>query len=283
MALQADLLGAHALGMRTVVCATGNPPLRGDYPNVDGIWEVDSVGLVELLAGLNQGRDSDGLTLATKTSFHIGARFNPGAPDVTAEVARTRAKLRAGAQFLITRPVYELRWVPADGRGTGRRPGPGAAGARAAAQLRRGGVPGPRGARGNDPRGHAARAGAGRRRRGSRRPGPGGRAWPARPDRWPRGWCCPATAISSRWSACARLCNVGRHQPGCRRRPVGRGPYRDGAWGACRRRGRRPGGFQGGRLQARTARRLWQATKRCLRRLCPNRSLMPLPRCTLGK
>ncbi len=108
MALQADLLGAHALGMRTVVCATGNPPLRGDYPNVDGIWEVDSVGLVELLAGLNQGRDSDGLTLATKTSFHIGARFNPGAPDVAAEVARTRAKLRAGAQFLITRPVYEL-------------------------------------------------------------------------------------------------------------------------------------------------------------------------------
>jgi len=108
MALQADLLGAHALGMRTVVCATGNPPLRGDYPNVDGIWEVDSVGLVELLAGLNQGRDSDGLTLATKTSFHIGARFNPGAPDVAAEVARTRAKLHAGAQFLITRPVYEL-------------------------------------------------------------------------------------------------------------------------------------------------------------------------------
>jgi methionine synthase I (cobalamin-dependent)/5,10-methylenetetrahydrofolate reductase len=108
MALQADLLGAHALGMRTVVCATGNPPLRGDYPNVDGIWEVDSVGLARLLNGLNQGRDSNGLPLATRTSFHIGARFNPGAEDATAEVARTRAKLRAGAQFLITRPVYEL-------------------------------------------------------------------------------------------------------------------------------------------------------------------------------
>ncbi len=108
MALQADLLGAHALGMRTVVCATGNPPLRGDYPNVDGIWEVDSVGLAGLLNGLNQGRDSNGLALATKTSFHIGARFNPGAQDAAAEVARTMAKLRAGAQFLITRPVYEL-------------------------------------------------------------------------------------------------------------------------------------------------------------------------------
>jgi methionine synthase / methylenetetrahydrofolate reductase (NADH) len=108
MALQADLLGAHALGMRTAVCETGNPPLRGDYPNVDGIWEVDSVGLIALLSGLNGGRDSNGLSLATKTSFHIGARFNPGASDVAAELARTRAKLRAGAQFLISRPVYEL-------------------------------------------------------------------------------------------------------------------------------------------------------------------------------
>jgi homocysteine S-methyltransferase len=75
---------------------------------VDGIWEVDSVGLAGLLHGLNQGRDSNGLTLATRTSFHIGARFNPGAANAAAEVARTRAKLRAGAQFLITRPVYEL-------------------------------------------------------------------------------------------------------------------------------------------------------------------------------
>jgi len=108
MALQADLLGAHALGLRAVVCATGNPPLRGDYPNVDGIWEVDSVGLARLLHGLNQGRDSNGLALATKTAFHIGARFNPGAPDAAAEVARTKEKLGAGAQFLITRPVYEL-------------------------------------------------------------------------------------------------------------------------------------------------------------------------------
>jgi methionine synthase / methylenetetrahydrofolate reductase(NADPH) len=107
MTLQADLLGVHAFGMRTVVCETGTPPLRGDYPNADGIWEVDSVGLIELLAGLNAGRDCNGLTLATKTSFHIGARFNPGAEDIAAELARTRAKIAAGAQFLITRPIYE--------------------------------------------------------------------------------------------------------------------------------------------------------------------------------
>jgi methionine synthase / methylenetetrahydrofolate reductase(NADPH) len=108
MSLQADLLGAHALGARTVVCETGNPPLRGDYPNADGIWEVDSVGLIGLLSGLNAGRDCNGLSLATKTSFTIGARCNPGAEDLDDEISRTRAKIAAGAQFLITRPVYEL-------------------------------------------------------------------------------------------------------------------------------------------------------------------------------
>lgn len=108
MTLQADLLGAHALGVRTVVCETGNPPLRGDYPNVDGIWEVDSVGLIELLAGLNQGRDWGGLALATKTSFYIGARFSPSAEHVDAEITRVREKIRAGAQFLVTRPTYDI-------------------------------------------------------------------------------------------------------------------------------------------------------------------------------
>ena len=108
MSLQADLLGAHAFGTRTVVCETGDPPLRGDYPNADGIWEVDSVGLIELLAALNAGQDCNGLSLATKTSFHIGGRCNPGAEDLDAEISRTRAKIAAGAQFLVTRPVHEL-------------------------------------------------------------------------------------------------------------------------------------------------------------------------------
>jgi methionine synthase / methylenetetrahydrofolate reductase(NADPH) len=108
MALQADLLGANALGIRNLVCETGNPPLLGDYPNVDGIWDVDSVGLVELVAGLNKGVDCNGLPLATKTSFYPGARFNPSAAALDAEIARTASKIRAGARFLISRPVYEL-------------------------------------------------------------------------------------------------------------------------------------------------------------------------------
>jgi homocysteine S-methyltransferase len=108
MTLQAELLGAHALGIRNVICTTGSPPVLGDYPAVDGIWEVDSLGLIALLAGLNEGRDSNGLATATQTSFCIGARVNPGAQDPEAEIARAWAKVRAGAHFLVSRPVYEL-------------------------------------------------------------------------------------------------------------------------------------------------------------------------------
>ena len=108
MTLQAELLGAHALGVRCVICTTGSPPVLGDYPAVDGIWEVDSLGLIALLAGLNAGRDSNGLALTTQTSFCVGARVNPGARDPEAEIARARAKIGAGAHFLVSRPVYEL-------------------------------------------------------------------------------------------------------------------------------------------------------------------------------
>ena len=108
MTLQAELLGAHALGIRNVICTTGSPPVLGDYPAVDGIWEVDSLGLIALLSALNAGRDSNGLATATQTSFCVGARVNPGAQDPDAEIARARAKVRAGAHFLVSRPVYEL-------------------------------------------------------------------------------------------------------------------------------------------------------------------------------
>jgi methionine synthase / methylenetetrahydrofolate reductase(NADPH) len=108
MTLQADLLGANALGLRNIVCETGNPPLLADYPNTDGIWDVDSTGLASLVTDLNKGIDCNGLALATSTSLHHGARFNPSAADTAAEIARARAKVRAGAKFLITRPVYEI-------------------------------------------------------------------------------------------------------------------------------------------------------------------------------
>jgi homocysteine S-methyltransferase len=111
MALQADLLGAHALGMRRIVCETGTPPLVGDYPYADGIWDVDSIGLIELLASLNEGIDYYRLPLSTKTTFEIGARINPGSREPGRAAARAREKITAGAHFLITRPVYELAGV----------------------------------------------------------------------------------------------------------------------------------------------------------------------------
>jgi methionine synthase I (cobalamin-dependent)/5,10-methylenetetrahydrofolate reductase len=107
MALQADLLGAHALGLRRIVCETGTPPLVGDYPHVDGIWDVDSVGLIELLSSLNDGIDYYRLQLGSKTDFSIGGRINPGSRDPEREADRALAKISAGAHFLITRPVYE--------------------------------------------------------------------------------------------------------------------------------------------------------------------------------
>jgi methionine synthase / methylenetetrahydrofolate reductase (NADH) len=108
MALQADLLGAYAFGVRHVICRTGTPPLLGDYPNTGGIWDVDSVELIQLLRGLNEGRDRHGIPLAQPTAFVIGARINPSADDVEREVADARRKIEAGVDFLITPPVYDV-------------------------------------------------------------------------------------------------------------------------------------------------------------------------------
>jgi methionine synthase / methylenetetrahydrofolate reductase(NADPH) len=108
MVLQADLLGTYAFGIRHVLCRTGTPPLHGDYPNAAGVWEVDSLGLIEVLRGLNEGRDYNGIPLGRPTAFVIGARVNPAARDFAHEVAGARRKLATGANFLVTPPVYDL-------------------------------------------------------------------------------------------------------------------------------------------------------------------------------
>ena len=108
MALQADLLGAYAFGVRHVLCRTGTPPLLGDYPNTGGIWDVDSVELIGLLRGMNEGRDRHGIPLAEPTAFVIGARINPSAEDPEREVADTRRKIAAGVDFLITPAVFDI-------------------------------------------------------------------------------------------------------------------------------------------------------------------------------
>jgi homocysteine S-methyltransferase len=108
MVLQADLLGTYAFGIRHVLCRTGTPPLHGDYPNAAGVWDVDSLGLIEVLRGLNEGRDYNGIPVGRPTSFVIGARVNPAATDFAHEVAAARQKLAGGAHFLVTPPVYDL-------------------------------------------------------------------------------------------------------------------------------------------------------------------------------
>ncbi|MEJ2867091.1 homocysteine S-methyltransferase family protein [Actinomycetospora sp. OC33-EN08] len=107
MALQADLLGLDALGVHTVVCETGNPPVHADRPVRDGVWEVDAVGLVGLAASMAAGVDADGDRLAP-VPFRVGVRVTPGAEDLERELSRVRLKVEAGAEFLVTRPVYEL-------------------------------------------------------------------------------------------------------------------------------------------------------------------------------
>jgi homocysteine S-methyltransferase len=108
MVLQADLLGTYAFGIRHVLCRTGTPPLHGDYPNAAGVWEVDSLGLIEVLRGLNEGRDYNGIPMGRPTSFVVGARINPAASDFAHEVAVARRKLAGGADFMVTPPVYDL-------------------------------------------------------------------------------------------------------------------------------------------------------------------------------
>jgi homocysteine S-methyltransferase len=108
MVLQADLLGTYAFGIRHVLCRTGTPPLHGDYPNAAGVWEVDSLGLIEVLRGLNEGRDYNGIPVGRPTAFVIGARVNPAATDFAHEAATARRKLASGADFIVTQPVYDL-------------------------------------------------------------------------------------------------------------------------------------------------------------------------------
>src|SRR5438128_2586030 len=108
MVLQADLLGTYAFGIRHVLCRTGTPPPHGDYPNAAGVWEVDSLGLIEVLHGLNEGRDYNGIPVGRPTRFVICARVNPSANDFTHEVEGARRKLANGADFLVTPPAYAL-------------------------------------------------------------------------------------------------------------------------------------------------------------------------------
>jgi methionine synthase / methylenetetrahydrofolate reductase(NADPH) len=109
MGLQSLMLGAWgALKLRNILAVTGDPPRIGEYPEAKGVYEVDSIGLVKILANFNRGVDWAGKSLGTPTHFTIGVAVNPTAEDMDREIERFQAKLDAGAHFVMTQPVFDL-------------------------------------------------------------------------------------------------------------------------------------------------------------------------------
>jgi 5,10-methylenetetrahydrofolate reductase len=106
--LQSDLLGAHAMDIRNLLVVTGDPPRVGDYPDATAVFEVDSIGLTNLVAQLNRGLDIGGQAIGQPTGFHIGVAANPGAFDLDHEARRFAYKAEAGAEFAITQPVFDV-------------------------------------------------------------------------------------------------------------------------------------------------------------------------------
>ena len=108
MGLEGVLLGAHAEGVRNVLAVTGDPPHVGDYPGSRGVYEIDSIGLVQLIARLNQGEDYVGKAIDAPTSFFVGVAVNPSADDLDLELARFEQKVAAGAQFAMTQALFDV-------------------------------------------------------------------------------------------------------------------------------------------------------------------------------
>ena len=108
MGLQSDLLGAHALGLRNILCLTGDPPSLGDYPNATAVFDTDAPGLMRIVHRMNRGTDLAGTSIGAATRFAVGCGVNPTAEDLDAEFEYVKRKLDAGPQFVMTQPVYEL-------------------------------------------------------------------------------------------------------------------------------------------------------------------------------
>ena len=120
MGLESMLLGAHAEGVRNVLAVTGDPPEVGDYPGSRGVYEVDAIGLTQLITRLNRGEDYNGKSIDAPTSFFHGVAVNPTADDLDVELDRFRRKIEAGARFAMSQILYDLayldRFVEASGR-----------------------------------------------------------------------------------------------------------------------------------------------------------------------
>lgn len=108
LGMQSDLLGAHALGLRNVLLVTGDPPKLGDYPDATAVFDVDSIGLANMVRRLNHGADVGDNPIGSATGFCFGVGVNPGAIDFEREMSRFEWKVDAGAEYAITQPVFDL-------------------------------------------------------------------------------------------------------------------------------------------------------------------------------
>ena len=108
LGIQSDLLGAAAMGIRNLLCITGDPPKMGNYPDATAVFDVDAIGLVNIVHSLNRGLDIGGNPIGTGTGFVIGVGANPGVPNIDEEIRRFEYKVEAGAEYAVTQPVFDL-------------------------------------------------------------------------------------------------------------------------------------------------------------------------------
>ena len=111
MALESELLGAHALGVRNIIALTGDPPRIGDYPTGTGIWDIDSIGLIDMLTRLNLAEDPTGRSIGQRAGFTIACALDSAASDAATEWDRLERKLAAGAHLVMTQPLYSIDQV----------------------------------------------------------------------------------------------------------------------------------------------------------------------------
>jgi methionine synthase / methylenetetrahydrofolate reductase(NADPH) len=109
LSIQSDLLGASSIGLHNILCVTGEPSKLGNYPDATAVFDVDSIGLVNIAQRLNRGLDVGSNTIGASTNFAIGVAAHPGAPDIENELQRFAYKVEAGAEFAITQPVFDVR------------------------------------------------------------------------------------------------------------------------------------------------------------------------------
>jgi len=109
LSIQSDLLGASSIGLHNILCVTGDPPKLGNYPDATAVFDVDSIGLVNMVQRLNHGLDVGSNSIGASTNFTVGVAANPGVPDIEHELRRFQYKVEAGAEYAITQPVFDLR------------------------------------------------------------------------------------------------------------------------------------------------------------------------------